>query len=112
MAPTFSPLSLSLFFLLFTASPFSSATTHNNKNLFQSSALKSPQTQAQKFIRELNLFPKHKANIAAAGSSFSTAPRLVERKFTFPLIVDSGNTAEDLGHHAGYYKLPHSNDGR
>lgn len=110
MKLTLSCLCLCAFLVFFHASSFASAITHDDNNIFESS--KTPQTQAEKLIRGFNLFPKHKVNIDSRGSSFSTSPRLVEKKFKFPTAGDSGASVEDLGHHAGYYRLPHSNDGR
>lgn len=95
-------LSLFAFLVFLHASSFASAITHDDI----------PQTQAEKMIRGFNLFPKHKVNIDSRGSSLSTSPRLVEKKFNFRTVGDSGASVEDLGHHAGYYRLPHSNDGR
>ena len=42
-------------------------------------------------------------------------PSIVERSFRFPNIVshsDDGASVEDLGHRAGYYKLPKSQGAR
>lgn len=106
--------SLSLFALLvfLHVSSFASAITHDDNQVFESLTSDIPQTQAEKLIRGFNLFPKHKVNIDSRGSSLSTSPRLVEKKFKFRTAGDSGASVEDLGHHAGYYRLPHSNDGR
>ncbi|KAA8550327.1 hypothetical protein F0562_002011 [Nyssa sinensis] len=109
MAPTFSHPILSLLFLLLTPL-FSSATTHEN-NPFLSSTLSFPKIQAKKLIRELNLFPKVDVNTAVGDSSVS-GPRIVERRFRFPHLGDSGASVQELGHHAGYYRLPHSKDAR
>ncbi|WOG87640.1 hypothetical protein DCAR_0206870 [Daucus carota subsp. sativus] len=109
MKLTLSSLSVLAFLVFLHASPFASAITHDDSNIFESSTL---QTQAEKLIRGFNLSPEHKINIEPRGSSFSTSPRLVEKKFKFAAGGDSGASVEDLGHHAGYYRLPHSNDGR
>ncbi|KAF8397747.1 hypothetical protein HHK36_016669 [Tetracentron sinense] len=67
-----------------------------------------PAIQAEKLIRELNLIPKD----AVAVGDHSIAPKIVEKRFKFPNIADSGVSIEDLGHHAGYYQLQHSNAAR
>ncbi|MCD7463608.1 Protein cbp3, mitochondrial [Datura stramonium] len=70
---------------------------------------------AEKLIRQLNLFPKHEINKAAAetgDSGASTEQSLFEKKLNLSYIGDSGATIQDLGHHAGYYRLPHTKDAR
>ncbi|KAK9280589.1 hypothetical protein L1049_014283 [Liquidambar formosana] len=110
MAPTYSHLFLSLLFFLLT-SPFSSATIPDH-TLRLSSTANFPKIQAEKLIRQLNLFPKDPINVAADESSVAAAPKIVEKRFHFPLVADSGTSIEDLGHHAGYYRLPHSKAAR
>ncbi|KAL3523501.1 hypothetical protein ACH5RR_016335 [Cinchona calisaya] len=71
---------------------------------------KFPATQAEKLIRELNLFPKEQVNIADHDFLTSSAPKLVEKPLKFPnLIADS---IQDLAHHAGYFKIDHSHAAR
>ncbi|CAK9159679.1 unnamed protein product [Ilex paraguariensis] len=92
---------LSLLALLI--SPLSSAT------LRIPSDAKFPSTQAEKLIRELNLFPKESINVVDQDhSSALTGSKLVEKRFKFPNLADSGESTEDLGHHAGYYPIQHS----
>ncbi|OVA17989.1 Peptidase S10 [Macleaya cordata] len=67
-----------------------------------------PTTQAEKLIRQLNLFPKD----AEAVDESVVAPKIVEKRFRFPNLADSGVSVEDLGHHAGYYKIEHSHAAR
>lgn len=68
--------------------------------------------QAERLIRGLNLFPTHGANIVDHDPSFDS-PKLVETEFRFPYISDSTNSSvEDFGHHAGYYKLSHTEGAR
>ncbi|KAK2370895.1 serine carboxypeptidase [Trifolium repens] len=67
--------------------------------------------QAKNLIRGLNLFPKHSINIPKNVPHFVHG-NIVEKKFTFPGFVDSGPSVEELGHHAGYYSLPHSKAAR
>nr|GMD25401.1 serine carboxypeptidase-like [Ipomoea batatas] len=69
--------------------------------------------RAEKMIRQLNLFPLHDLN-RGSGRSLAEAdsPRLVEKQLKLKLLGDSGATVEDLGHHAGYYRLPATVDAR
>lgn len=115
MAPTFSLLLLLLLPLL---SPLSSATGIHDANPSQSSPqLNFPKTQAQKLIRGLNLSPKHDIN-TGSGSGHTAAespvdgPMMVEKPLRLPVLGDAGNTIKDLGHHAGYYRLPNTKDAR
>ncbi|XP_010543556.1 PREDICTED: serine carboxypeptidase-like 49 [Tarenaya hassleriana] len=75
-----------------------------------------PSSRAEQLIRELNLFPKEEVNVIDGRDQPLNAmegSRIVERKFRFPnLIHDGGVNVDDLGHHAGYYKLPHSRGAR
>ncbi|KAK8574529.1 hypothetical protein V6N13_034210 [Hibiscus sabdariffa] len=70
--------------------------------------------QAKKLIRELNLFPKEEVNVVDEGRiSSPEGSKLVEKRFKFPDVEALGGVSvEDLGHHAGYYKLPNSHDAR
>lgn len=74
---------------------------------------KLPQSQAQKLIRELNLFPNELINIVDANHSAPpllshNTNRIVEKRVKFPSLVTNGDSAEELGHHAGYYQIQHS----
>ncbi|MBA0634293.1 hypothetical protein Gotri_011068 [Gossypium trilobum] len=73
-----------------------------------------PSVHAKKLIRELNLFPKGEVNVVDEHRvSLPEGPKLVEKRFKFPTLeVPGGVSFEDLGHHAGYYKLPNSHDAR
>ncbi|KAG6602293.1 Serine carboxypeptidase-like 49, partial [Cucurbita argyrosperma subsp. sororia] len=76
-----------------------------------------PSDQAEKLIRELNLFPKSDANIIHRSIENSSliatgSKKIVERRLRFPILGDSEVSVEDLGHHAGYYKIEHSHDAR
>ncbi|AES67521.2 serine carboxypeptidase-like [Medicago truncatula] len=62
-------------------------------------------------IRGLNLFPKSSINIPE-NDPHVLHGNIVEKKFTFPGFDDSGYSVEELGHHAGYYSLPHSKAAR
>lgn len=101
-------LSILLLLLLFT-SPFSSATSPD-EDIHFSSTLNFPRIQAEKLIRNLNLFPKH-ALTAPVHDSLS-GPKLVEKTFQLASLGDDGASVEELGHHAGYYRLPHSQAAR
>ncbi|KAL8501333.1 hypothetical protein ACS0TY_020758 [Phlomoides rotata] len=86
-------------------------------NIFPHHDSRSPKKQAEKIIRELNLFPTLDANIVdhdpAAAASLD-APKLVETSFRFPHLAHSAtpdaanSSVEDFGHHAGYYRLPNT----
>ena len=98
------------------AYPSSSSTLLNDRS-FEISNL--PSSRAEKLIRELNLFPKLDVNVidvtdsTLASAEEEEVPSIVERSFRFPNIVsDGGATVEDLGHHAGYFKLPKSQGAR
>ncbi|KAF6166945.1 hypothetical protein GIB67_037458 [Kingdonia uniflora] len=67
-----------------------------------------PVGQAEKLIRELGLLPRD----ARAEEVSSDARRIVERQFAFPGAVENGASVEELGHHAGYYKIQHSHAAR
>ncbi|XP_041996822.1 serine carboxypeptidase-like [Salvia splendens] len=65
----------------------------------------------ERLIHDLNLFPNHPINIVDDEVASPDTARLVERRFRFPNSVDP-NAAEELGHHAGYYKIEHSHAAR
>lgn len=82
-----------------------------------SSSTTFPKLQAERLIRQLNLFPKHPFNLRVEeddGLSVEDESGLVEKRFEMSGLLsgDPGTTVEDLGHHAGYYRLPHSKDAR
>ncbi|KAL1558493.1 Serine carboxypeptidase-like 48 [Salvia divinorum] len=77
-----------------------------------SSDFQFPTIQAEKLIRSLNLFPKRGANLHAGGEEVLGASPIVEKPVRFPFMADSEPSVKDLGHHAGYYKLPHTKDAR
>ncbi|KAL2328559.1 hypothetical protein Fmac_021986 [Flemingia macrophylla] len=95
-SPTLSKFSLTLALLFFI--------------LLSSSYAKPPQSQAQRLIRSLNLFPNKPVNIIKGDDVDFVPGKIVEKKFSF--LGDSGPSVEDLGHHAGYYSLPHSKAAR
>jgi serine carboxypeptidase-like clade 4 len=81
-----------------------------------------PSVQAEKLIRELNLFPNSEVNVIDGGDDGVSVinqagynKRIVERKFRFPNVVgdeEESVTVDDLGNHAGYYKIENSHDAR
>ncbi|KAL6276199.1 hypothetical protein ACE6H2_019800 [Prunus campanulata] len=111
MASTFSHISLSLLSLLLL--PYFSAAFPSNGPLHLSST---PKLQAEKFIRDLNLFPNDEINTIPHKTSLDEAfagPMLVEKQFKMPFLgAASGPSVQELGHHAGYYRLPNSKAAR
>ncbi|KAH0904987.1 LOW QUALITY PROTEIN: hypothetical protein HID58_044490 [Brassica napus] len=111
-------LSLLFHFVVFIACSSPSSSILLNDRSFEISNL--PSSRAEKLIRELNLFPKLDVNVIDVGDSplaseEEEVPSIVERSFRFPNIVshsDDGASVEDLGHRAGYYKLPKSQGAR
>lgn len=95
-----------LLLLLFVLSPSSSFAKILVPSRFASK-------QAEKLIHELNLFPKESVNIVDR-DPFPTAEasRIIEKRFEFPNLANSSVSFEDLGHHAGYYKIKHSHAAR
>lgn len=100
-----------LFLTLFFAS-VSSSVKPNDADFLLSSAPKSPMTMAEKLIRQLNLFPKHEINKVTEDFAAASEQGLFEKKLNLSYIGDSGATVQNLGHHAGYYRLPHTKDAR
>ncbi|KAG8387675.1 hypothetical protein BUALT_Bualt02G0046000 [Buddleja alternifolia] len=104
------PLFLSFLFVFAISATVSLAET--NDDSISSSDFKFPKTEAERLIRSLNLFPKHEVNYHVGEEYNLGASRIVEKEFKFPFVADSGASVQELGHHAGYYKLPHSKDAR
>lgn len=79
---------------------------------------KLPRAQAEKLIRDLNLLPKEASAHSLDGIVDVGEKRIVERRFRFPGLEGLRNEGlgdvlvDDLGHHAGYYRLPHTYDSR
>ncbi|KAJ4725025.1 Carboxypeptidase [Melia azedarach] len=106
---TFFRIILSVFCL---CSSFSYAARTNNKVSLTSPAY-SPKLQAEMLIRGLNLSPKRAVNTAPPGASVSVSPNnIVEKQFSFNPLGDPGPSVEEFGHHAGYYRLPHTQAAR
>ncbi|KAL0370105.1 UNVERIFIED_CONTAM: Serine carboxypeptidase-like 48 [Sesamum angustifolium] len=104
---------LSVLVLCLVSTTSTSAETKDDDSLFMSaSSLEFPRTQAERLIRALNLFPKNEVNHHAGKDHGFGASRIVEKRFKFPFLGDSGASVQHLGHHAGYYRLQHSKDAR
>ncbi|PIA29125.1 hypothetical protein AQUCO_06200013v1 [Aquilegia coerulea] len=74
---------------------------------------KFPTREAEILIKQLNLTPRD-AQLAEKETEEGVlkAKTIVEKRFKFPNFGYSGVSVDDLGHHAGYYKLQHSHDAR
>ncbi|KAL3849526.1 hypothetical protein ACJIZ3_011408 [Penstemon smallii] len=51
-------------------------------------------------------------NHISENNEYGASGIFVEKQFKFPFIANSGPSPQDFGHHAGYYKLPHSKSAR
>lgn len=75
-----------------------------------------PSAEAEKLIRDLNLFPKEPINVVDHDplASSASASEIVEKPLRFPnlLFAGSNDSIQELGHHAGYYKIKHSRAAR
>ncbi|KAH7836997.1 hypothetical protein Vadar_008321 [Vaccinium darrowii] len=117
MAQTLSRLFLSSLLLLL-LSPLSLAIrTHVTKPSKSSALLNFQKSQAQKLIKSFNLSPKHDINTGnghhAVDESPVGGPMMVEKPLRLNVLGDPGNNSiQDLGHHAGYYRLPDTVDAR
>ncbi|KAK7393008.1 hypothetical protein VNO78_21458 [Psophocarpus tetragonolobus] len=100
-----SPISLFILHLLLLLPLFFSSSTR----AFDDVAL-----HAKNLIRDLNLFPDADVNVAAVADSIPQPRRIVEKRLRFPNLIgsDSEPSVEDLGHHAGYYPIQHSQAAR
>lgn len=108
---------LSLLFLallvVFLSSHVLSLSSSNNEDEFMVSSAKFPVPMAEKLIKQFNLFPKHDINKASSSPLAATHQQtLFEKRFNLSYLGDSGATVQDLSHHAGYYRLPHTKDAR
>ncbi|GAA0139747.1 serine protease [Lithospermum erythrorhizon] len=109
MASTSLHITLSLLLLI---SPTSFATIHD-LTIHQHEFSHNPKSQAERLIRALNLFRGHDVKINTGDNSSLTASSgIVEKGVVFPSLVGSDTSVQDLGHHAGYYRLPRSKDAR
>ncbi|KAJ4725027.1 Carboxypeptidase [Melia azedarach] len=112
MAPsTFFHIIFSVFVFCLCSSFSDAAYPSNRVSISSPSHL--PKLQAEKLIRELNLFPKSSINTAAGNASVSAAPKnIVEKQFSLNPLGDPGLSVQEFGHHAGYYRLPHTQAAR
>ncbi|XP_038707749.1 serine carboxypeptidase-like 47, partial [Tripterygium wilfordii] len=103
-----------IFFSVFLFGMFflNSSSTHARYANHQETAFSTKQ-QAERLIRSFNLFPKTDINVVEDESSVVDAPGvLVEKQFQFPSLAGSGPSIQDLGHYAGYYRLPQTKGAR
>ncbi|KAG8655178.1 hypothetical protein MANES_04G014300v8 [Manihot esculenta] len=112
MASTLSYRFLCLFLSLSISSPFAYAASHHHDQLHLSSAANLTKLQAEKMIRAFNLFPKHSINMPTHVDSLVTYPQIVEKPLNLNILGGLEPSVQDLGHHAGYYKLPHAEAAR
>lgn len=103
-----------LFLAVFLVSLSHIVLSSSSKFFLDSKPVSAPKTIAEKFIRQLNLFPKFDINIVSSKERppLITKQRLYEKKLNLSYLGDSDATVQDLGHHAGYYHLPHSKAAR
>ncbi|XP_073156661.1 serine carboxypeptidase-like [Henckelia pumila] len=93
---------------------FSLARTFNDDHFSTLKSLKT-ESQAERLIRSFNLSPKHGMNNhvgEVSGYRFANESRIVERKIKFPFVLETRGSISDLGHHAGYYRIQHSEAAR
>ena len=69
---------------------------------------KYPLSQAEKLIRDLNLFPQDAEAVNGMDWEGESSKKLVEKPLRFPGINYGDATVKDLAQHAGFYKLRHS----
>lgn len=101
---------MSLLLLFFFISVSSSYATSRLTHHHTSTKAYTPKQEAEKLIRSLNLFPRETVNIVHGHHAGFVPGKIVEKKFS--LFGDSGPSIEELGHHVGYYSLPHSKSAR
>ena len=109
-SPTLYKISVYLVLLLFISPSLSIATSSTTNDPRLSQTAYTPELQAERLIRSLNLFPNETVNIRVGEPGFVPG-KIVEKKFSF-FGANYGPSVEDLGHHAGYYSLPHSRAAR
>lgn len=69
---------------------------------------------AEELIGDLNLLPGIEEVEGGDAIEGFSSPRLVERRLRLPILGDIGSeiSVEQLGHHAGYYRLEHTHGAR
>ncbi|XP_047340252.1 serine carboxypeptidase-like, partial [Impatiens glandulifera] len=81
----------------------------------RTSKVNSTSTEVERIIKSLNLFPNSGVNSGDPSSRIlpdAVSSSLVEQQFRLPALGDPGTSIRNLGHYAGYYRLPHSRDAR
>lgn len=71
--------------------------------------------EAEKLFQSFNLFPRRPINVADHDplALSASASEIVEKPLRFSnLISGSNDSVQELGHHAGYYKIKHSHAAR
>jgi len=68
-----------------------------------------PAAQAERLIRALNLLPRESGPVGSGDGPTVAPGELLERRVRLPGAPDG---VQDLGHHAGYFRLPHTHDAR
>ncbi|KAL5565792.1 hypothetical protein UlMin_028956 [Ulmus minor] len=109
MASTFSTTIFLLCFLFLVSFSCAKYSKNDDRLSFTSNSF-FPKRQAEKLISQLNLFPDDDVNVAAHEFPSATE-KIVEKRFELP-VLGNGPSVQELGHHAGYYKLPHSQAAR
>lgn len=71
---------------------------------------RAPRRFAADLIRDLNLFPALQHGSDGTEHEIDDGPRIVEKKLNLEVLGDIGSdvSVEELGHHAGYYRLEHT----
>ncbi|OMO82857.1 Peptidase S10, serine carboxypeptidase [Corchorus capsularis] len=113
MASTFCQnLLLLSFFLLFASFSVKAVSQGNKHQLHISPTSRLAKLNAEKLIRALNLFPEDDVNGGLNDFASVETPKLVEKQFRFPVLDSAGPSVQEFGHHAGYFKLPHTKSAR
>ncbi|KAI4340430.1 hypothetical protein MLD38_025264 [Melastoma candidum] len=111
-SPSTFPALLLLSLLLALSTPFPSAAIRGIGHVKTPAPPRfSTQGRAYMLIRSLNLFPKETVGILAA-DPLSFESGIVEKQIDLLFSGDSGSSIKDLGHHAGYFSLPHTKGAR
>ncbi|KAJ8751463.1 hypothetical protein K2173_016677 [Erythroxylum novogranatense] len=106
---SFSCWLLSMFVLFLSASPGLLCARHPPELSLRASSVDTAKGQAEMLIRRLNLFPKHGINLVRDDDeSLQSVSGIVEKQVELRILGDPGSSVQDLGHHACYYRLPHT----
>ncbi|KAI4304702.1 hypothetical protein MLD38_040176 [Melastoma candidum] len=111
-SPSTFPALLLLSLLLALSTPSPSAAVRGLQHVKTPSPPRfSARGQAERLIRSLNLFPNETVNLLAS-DPFKSESGIVEKRIQLTVSGDSGSSVEDLGHHAGYFRLPNTKGAR